>query len=151
MVPENSPPQPCDSNSEISFERLLKFISDSALSPDDLLKLILHTVRRSYQIYYLHFNLADMEDIAQSIVLLLIKDNCRVLRSFKGHSSLETWLQKIANHRTTRFYRGWRRMMNLEDLQLSNQTYPPIQDDKVLCDEITHKLKLTKGQRNSQF
>jgi RNA polymerase sigma factor (sigma-70 family) len=147
MVPRNSLPQSDNPNSEISLDDHLKPISDSAFSPDDLLKLIFDAVYRSYRIYHLSFNLADMEDITQSIALLLIKDDCRVLQSFDGRSSLETWLQKIANHKTIRFYRRRNGAMSLEDLSPDNWTYPPSQDNKVLWDEITRKLKLTKGQR----
>jgi hypothetical protein len=32
-------------------------------------------------------------------------------------------------------------------LSPDDRTCPPSQDDKVLCHEIAHKLKLTKGQR----
>jgi DNA-directed RNA polymerase specialized sigma24 family protein len=77
----------------------------------------------------------------------LIKDGCRVLQSFDGRSSLETWLQKIANHKTIRFYRGRNGAMRLEDLSPDDRTCPLSQDDNVLCDEIAHKLKLTKGRR----
>jgi len=147
MAPGNSMPQADNPNSEISFDDFPKLISVSALSPDDLLKLIFGAVCRSYRKYHLCFNRADMEDIAQSIALLLIRDDYRVLQSFNGRSSLETWLQKIANHGTIRFYRGRNGMVSLEDLSPDNRTYPPSQDDKVLCDEIAHKLKLTKGQQ----
>jgi len=147
MASENLLSQPDNPNFEISFEDLLKLISDSVLSPDDLIRLIFDAVHRSYRTYYLHFNLADMEDIAQSIALLLIKDNCRVLRSFKGRSSLGTWLQTIANHKTIRFYRRLKGMVSLEHLLLDDQAYPPSQADKVLCYEVTSKLKLTSGQR----
>ncbi len=144
---EYSLSKPDNPNSEIPFEDLLKLVSDSDISLEGLLKLISDAVLLAYRIYHLRFNWADMEDIAQSTVLLLIKDDCRVLRSFEGRSSLETWLQNIANHKTIRFCYRRKCITSLEDLAPNNQTYPPSQDDKVLCDEIAHKLKLTKGQR----
>ena len=145
MALENSLTQPDNSNSEISFDDFLKLISDFGITLTDHLKIISDAVRRSYRIYRLRFNRADMEDIVQSIVLLLIKDDCRALRSFKGLSSLETWQQTIANHETIRFYRGKKDMMSLEDLSPAEQAYPPSQEDEVLHHEIVHKL--TKGQR----
>jgi hypothetical protein len=86
-----------------------------------------------------------------SFALLLIKDDCRVLQSFDWRSSPETWLQKIANHNTIRFHRGRNGAMSLEDLSPDDRRCPPSHGDKVLYDEIAHKLKLTKGQRDPKI
>jgi DNA-directed RNA polymerase specialized sigma24 family protein len=146
MVPENSPQQPENSNSEVSCDYILHFLSDYGLSLDEFLKLISDAARRAFRIYHLRFNQADIEDIAQSIALLLLKDDCHVLRSFGGRSSPESWLQKIANHKTIRFYRRQKGMMSLNDLSHNDCAYSTSHDDKVLWDEIVYKLKLTKGQ-----
>lgn len=83
---ETSKSQPVDDpNLEISF--------------DDLLKLVTNAVHRGYRIYGHRPNPEDVKDIVQEIVLLLIKDDFRVLRSFEQRSSLETWLQTIARHK----------------------------------------------------
>jgi RNA polymerase sigma factor (sigma-70 family) len=145
MALENSP-SPDNPNSENSFDDLLKIIfSDSYITFDDFRKLILNAVRRSCRTYARYSNKDDMEDIAQSIVLSLIKNDCRSLRSFESRSSLKTWLQRIANYVTFHFYCTQKDVISLEDLSSGEQAYTPNYDDKVLHDEITHKL--TKGQR----
>jgi RNA polymerase sigma factor (sigma-70 family) len=137
--------QPDNTNPEISYDIQLndplKLTSTSLdHSLDNLMKLITDAVRRSFQLYHLRSNWADIEDIVQSIALLLIKDDSRILRSFEGRSSLETWLQKIANHETIRFYCRQRNLTDLESLSPDDQSYSPGQDDEVLLDEIVHKL-----------
>lgn len=144
MVPENAP-SPDNPNSEISIDDLLKLISDSDISFDDFLKLISNAAQRSCRRYRSYSNRDDVEDIAQSIVLSLIKNDCRGLRSYGSRSPLKAWLQPIANHETFHFYCRQKDAISLEDLSPDDQAYPPSQDDKVLHDEIAHKL--TKGQR----
>lgn len=144
MSPEDFP-RPGEPNSEISFDDFLKLIFDSDISPDDFLKLLYNAARRSCRSYRSYFNEGDVEDIAQSIALLLIQHNYRGLRSFKSHPSLKAWLQTIANRETSHFYRGRRIAVSLEDLSPDDQAYPPNQEDKILCDGIASKL--TKRQR----
>ncbi|HEU0174257.1 MAG TPA: sigma-70 family RNA polymerase sigma factor [Blastocatellia bacterium] len=148
MASENSLSQPDNPNSEISFDDLLKLIFGSAISPDDFLRLLYEATRRSCRIYRRYFNEDDVEDIAQSIALSLIKHDYHGLLSINNRSSLKAWLQTIANHETFQFYRSQRASISLEDLSLDEQAYPPSQDDKVLYNEIAYNDKLTGGQRN---
>jgi RNA polymerase sigma factor (sigma-70 family) len=142
---DNFSSRPVDLKSGITLDDILKLISDFDTSTDDFLKLFSDAVRRAYRVYNVLPNRHDMEDIAQSIVMLLIKNDCRILRSFESRSSLETWLQVIANREVVRFHRRQKDMISLEDLAPGDQVYTPNHDDKVLHDEIIHKL--TRGQR----
>lgn len=148
MGAENSP-SPGKMDSVISFDDILRLISDSNISLDDFLKLVYNAAQRSCRVYCRYYNQGDVEDIAQSIVLSLIKDDNRGLRSFNRRSSLKVWLQTIANHEAFHFYRGLYRgqwtAISLEDLSPDEQAYPPSQDDEVFHDEIVRKL--TKGQQ----
>jgi RNA polymerase sigma factor (sigma-70 family) len=144
MASEN-PPALDNPDSKISFDDHLKVIMDSDFSSDDFLKLLYNAVRRSCRNYYGYSIQSDVDDIVQSIALSLIKDDYHGLHSFNNRSSPKTWLQTIANHETSRFYRGRRFAISLEDLPPNEQTYSPSQGDKLLYDEIARKL--TMGQK----
>lgn len=126
MALDNSQ-SPNDPNSEVSID-------------DDFLKLIADTVRRAYGIYNHRPNRDDMEDIAQSVALSLIKNDSHGLCSFEHWSKLETWLQVIVNHEVIRFFRRQKDEVDVEDLPPGDLAYQPILEYKVLRDEIVGKL-----------
>jgi RNA polymerase sigma factor (sigma-70 family) len=144
VTPEDSPLSD-EPNSEISFDDLLKLIFGSDISPADFLKLLYDAARRSCRNYRRYYNEDDMEDLAQSIALSLIKHGYRGLRSFKGHSSAKAWLQTVADRETLHFYSGQRTAISLEDLSPDDQAYPPVQFDRALRNGIARRL--TKSQR----
>ncbi len=118
---------PDDPNSEISID-------------DDFLKLIADAVRRAYGIYNYRPNRDDMEDIAQSVAISLIKNDSHGLRSFEHWSKLATWLQVIVNHEVIRFFRRQKDEVDVEDLPPGDLAYQPILEYKVLRDEIVGRL-----------
>jgi RNA polymerase sigma factor (sigma-70 family) len=97
-------------------------------------------VRRAYRIYNHRINRDGSEDIAQSVALLLIKNDSHGLRSFEKRSKLETWLQRVVNHEAARFFRGQEREVNVEDVPPGDLVYQPILDYEILRDEIVSKL-----------
>src|SRR5215510_4612425 len=58
----------------------------------------------------------EVDSFAQQIAYLLWKDDYRVLRTFKGEASLETWLFTIARRQIQQWLRERNKMESLEDL-----------------------------------
>ena len=58
-------------------------------------RVILRKIARSQ----FHFSDHDSQDLAQDLVVALIEDDYRLLRSYRGEASLATWLARIARRR----------------------------------------------------
>ena len=63
---------------------------------DRFLGLIFHVIERTSQLVGMPLRPADVEDIAAEILLQVIKNDFAVLRRFRGHSSLATYLTVVA-------------------------------------------------------
>jgi RNA polymerase sigma factor (sigma-70 family) len=94
-------------------------------------------VRYACRFYGHDPNWAEVEDLSQNVLVKLIDDDCRRLRSFANFSSIETWLYTVVR-RDVRPYvlrRRWEKenVIYVND-QLSNVlSYQPAQD-KTLID-----------------
>ncbi|MCI0662549.1 MAG: hypothetical protein L0220_15880 [Acidobacteria bacterium] len=91
-------------------------------------KLVSAAVGRAYWFYGHCSNPADVDDLTQSIILSLIKDDEQGLHSFKHLTSEKRWLQAIANHAVLRFFRGQKDLVSLKDLTPDDSACPPNQE-----------------------
>ena len=99
--------------------------------------------RRSYVIEQ------DIEDISQEILLLLLKDDYRVLRSFdETRSSATTWLAGIAIRCVANYARRIRRttVTALDEVTSDLLVNQPIQELNLLLLERREKLELISAQ-----
>lgn len=114
---------------------------------------LLDGVVRTACLRYQHYPTdEDIERFSQRMILLLLEDDCRRLRSFEQRSSFHTWLQTLANHYVSRFLRRERRQMALDELPADFSFQAPTQDDEIwemekmkLLDKATKRL--TKRER----
>ncbi len=148
-MPSNESQSPDNLNSEVSIEEVLKLISPD-LTVEGLLKLISNAVRWAYKTYGRNTNPQDVEDLSQAIAILLIKDDCRVLRSFEQRSSLDAWLRVIAKHAALRFFPRQKSAESLEDQSPDDFVYQPEMELKVLIGEIKESLT-PRGRRLFEF
>ncbi len=137
----NNSQSPDGPNFEATIEDILKLIATD-LTIEGLLKLIAQAVRYAYRFYGHHPNPQDVEDLTQVIAILLIRDNCRVLRSFEQRSSLETWLKPIARHCVLRFFQGQKSLESLENLSPDDFVSQPEMEGEVFIEEIKGLLTL---------
>ncbi len=118
----------------------------------DLLALIPCSVRQACHVYGHNPSQDEVADISQSIVLLLIDDNYRRLRSFGHQSSLKTWLQTVINHYVLHYLRSQKGDLSMEHVAPDDFAYQPDQEEKTLFEERLELLdkvvkKLTKRER----
>lgn len=94
----------------------------------------------------------DVRRLSHRLIVLLLEDDYRRLRSFEQRSSFHTWLQTLANHYVSRFLQRERRQIALDELPADFYPHDPIQDDEIgetekmkLLDKATKRL--TKQER----
>jgi RNA polymerase sigma-70 factor (ECF subfamily) len=63
---------------------------------DRFLSLVYHVVQYTAHLRSARLNPEDVEDIAAEVLLQIVADDYKVLRQFKGHASLATYLTVIA-------------------------------------------------------
>jgi RNA polymerase sigma factor (sigma-70 family) len=83
-------------------------------------------------------NRDEIEDLSQGVLAKLIEDNCRRIRSFANHSSIETWLYTVIKHDVKPYVlrRRWEKeyVGYVNDLAPGVLSYQPAQE-KALIDE----------------
>jgi RNA polymerase sigma factor (sigma-70 family) len=84
----------------------------------------------------------ESDDLSQQIILKLIEDDCRRLRSFKRHSSFKTWLQQVVNHHVYKSLCRRKQAENLDEIDQRALIYLPPQDRDIYAAE---KRKLLLG------
>lgn len=82
-------------------------------------------------------NQDEIEDITLDVIVLLIEDDSRRLRTFASRSKIETWLHTVVTHCVGQYLwkQRWEREdMSLDDLSSDALSYQAIQE-KALIDE----------------
>ena len=120
----------------------------------DLLPLIPKAVRKVCCIYRHYPSQDTMNDLTQSIILLLIDEDYRRLRTFDNQRSpLNIWLQAVINHYVSRFLKRQKGIVNLEDVVVDTFVCQPRQEVESLLEEWRHIVdevvgRLTERERN---
>jgi RNA polymerase sigma factor (sigma-70 family) len=95
-------------------------------------------VRYACRFYGHDPNWDEVEDLSQDVLVKLIDDNCRRIRSFANFSSIETWLYTVVKHNVRPYVlrRRWEKenVSYANDLLSDALSYQPAQD-KTLIDE----------------
>lgn len=118
------------------------------------LEQLLHDVYEAVQWACLTYNGCvrrdELDDFSQQIILKLIEDDCRRLHSFKRHSSLKTWLQRVVdNHIYSCLYRR-RQGENPDAVDQGALVYLPRQDRDIYAAEQGNLLSLALGKLSDQ-
>ena len=77
----------------------------------------------------------ELDELSQQIVLMLIEENCRLLLSFKHHSSFKTWLQAIVNHHAYKYFCKLKRTESFSEVDQEALIYSPSQDRDIYTAE----------------
>ncbi|MGE0882589.1 MAG: sigma-70 family RNA polymerase sigma factor [Blastocatellales bacterium] len=130
--------------------------SDHDAPPEELfvqaLPLLGSTVRVAFLRYHQSPTPGDMERFSQRLIILLLEDDFRRLRSFDERSSLRTWLQTLTNRYVGSILQQERRNLGLEELPSEFFTSEPSQEDEIREKEKMILLgkalrRLTKQER----
>jgi RNA polymerase sigma factor (sigma-70 family) len=92
----------------------------------------------------------ELDDFLQQIILMLIEDDCRRLHSFKRHSSLKTWLQRVVdNHIYSCHYRR-RQDENPDEVDQGALVYSPPPDRDIYAAEQRNLLSRALDKLSDQ-
>jgi RNA polymerase sigma factor (sigma-70 family) len=100
----------------------------------------------------LHPGQMELDGYAQRIVVLLIDDDLKILRSFDHRSEPETWLYRIVWRHISHWLREQKRVVSLEALPPDFFIAQPNQEERIISKERTRVLlgavgKLTEHDR----
>jgi RNA polymerase sigma factor (sigma-70 family) len=110
------------------LETLKKFVANSRA-------LIGKTVRIACRKYKHNATPEEIEDFTEDIIVLLLEDDCRKLRTYdSSQASFPTWLQSVVNHDVSRQLRKNHAAEPLEDYLLTLR-YAPQQEKELLWKE----------------
>jgi RNA polymerase sigma factor (sigma-70 family) len=84
---------------------------------------------------------AEVDSFAQQIAYLLLKDDYRVLRTFKREASAETWLFTIARRHILQWFRERDKIDSLEDLPPEVFVVQQEQEKRLLSKEREEMLQ----------
>jgi RNA polymerase sigma factor (sigma-70 family) len=114
--------------------------------PIDLEKLVVillpsinDAVRWAYLRYQGRICQDELDDLSQQIILTLIEDHCRRLRSFNGQSSFKTWLQAVVDHHIYNYVYRRKQTETLDEIDQESLTCSPLQDQGI---DTAEKRKL---------
>jgi RNA polymerase sigma factor (sigma-70 family) len=107
-----------NSTAPIDLEQLI-----AILLPD-----INDVVRWTYLRYQGRICQDELDDLSQQIILMLIEDNCRRFRSFRGQSSFKTWLQAVATHHIYNYFYRRKQIEPIDEVDQGSLIYSPLQD-----------------------
>lgn len=115
-----------------------------------LIESILPEIRNSVQLaclIYKHSASEDeIDDLYQGVVLLLIEDDYRRLRSFSCRSSLKTWLRKVVMHYVLRHLQRRRVEASLEEIPPSSAIYQTDEDDAIWREQLLQLVQAAISQ-----
>ena len=92
----------------------------------------------------------ELDDLSQQIILKLFEDDCRRLHSFKGHSSPNTWLQRVVDNHIYSCLSRRRQGENPDDVYQGALVYLPPQDRDIYAAEQQTLLSLALGRLSEQ-
>jgi RNA polymerase sigma factor (sigma-70 family) len=92
----------------------------------------------------------EIDDLSQQIIHKLIEDDCRRLRSFKGHSSSKTWLQRVVDNHIYRCLRQRRPAESADKVDQGALVYSPPQDRDIYAAEKRGLLFRALGMLSEQ-
>ena len=83
---------------------------------------------------------SQIQDFYHEIILLLIEDDYRRLRSFRGDSSRETWLTAIARHYVGGHVARQKKATSLDEIPVDRVVCNPTQEDELIAEEQAGEL-----------
>ena len=90
--------------------------------------------------YWIHEDL--VEELGGQIILLLLEDDYRRLRTFDSDkSSFRTWLTTVIEHHVSHYLQRQKSEESLDDLPFDRLSCPPVQETTLLAEERRAMLR----------
>lgn len=106
---------------------------DQLIEP--LPSLIPAAVRRACLRFHYQVSADKVADLSQQIIVQLMEQDSRRLRSFAQKSSFATWLEAVTSHHVSNYFRNLTPTESLEEVFPDQAAYPPTQESSVLRSE----------------
>jgi RNA polymerase sigma factor (sigma-70 family) len=119
---------------------------------EDIFVIVLNVVRKACHTLGHYPEKMELDDLGQRIMLLLMKNDCKTLRSFNHESSQETWLFAITRRYIAKHLREQKNFVSLETLPVDSFITQPDQEKGLISEERMKRLlkaicKLTNRER----
>ena len=88
----------------------------------------------------------EVEDFKQQVVLLLMEDDYRRLRSFSMRSSIKTWLTAVALNQVSNYMRRQKRAISLAKSAAEGFVCQPTQEKVLLYEDRRRRLREVVSQ-----
>lgn len=116
------------------------------ISPEQLIEALLYDIRSAARVacssYRYRASNSEIDDICQEIIILLIDDDYRRLRSFDSEkSSLKWWLKAVVTHHVSNRIRREQRAESLDDLGPESIACEPLQEKKAIFIDRQERLR----------
>ncbi len=96
-------------------------------------------VRYACRFYGYQASQDEVEDFSQFVFLKMLKNNGRILRSFEGRSSIDTWLYAVVRRELKPYLLGrqWEEenMSDVDDLSPETLRYNPNQEERLIDED----------------
>lgn len=97
---------------------------------------VLRVTRLVYLKYRHHIHEDQVEELSRQIILLLLEDDFRRLRTFDSRkSSFVTWLNRVIEHYISHYLQSQKDDESLGDLLPDSLSYPPDQEANLITEE----------------
>jgi len=112
-------------------------------NPEELLEAVLPDISQAVGAACCHYGVDqdEIDDFYQEIVLFLIEDDSRRLRSFQKKSSPKTWLTAIALHHISNHVSRQRKAISLDEISDDLLVCNPSQESELITGELESELR----------
>jgi len=99
---------------------------------DKIIPLIPKAVKYTCYIGKHHISKEETEDLCQEVIIALIEDDYRRLRTFRQDSSIKTWIFKVVRHYVNNKLDGKKHTVNIDEVSPNLMALDPIQEKVIL-------------------
>ncbi len=109
---------------------------------ESLLPEILIAVHTSFRRYHHRSAKEEIDDLCQQVVVSLMEDDFRRLRSFCHASSRRTWLTVVVRNHVINYLERQKPTVSLNDLPADSMGYPPLEEERLIAREQRDGLRM---------
>jgi RNA polymerase sigma factor (sigma-70 family) len=130
------------------------FVSQAVFSlsatskPELLLAALLPDIRDavSRACYHYSSDPSEIEDVCHQMIILLMEDDYRRLRSFHLESSIKTWLTAVALHYVSNYVGRQKKAISLDDISREACVCAGVQEAELISEEMRCELNAAVNQ-----
>jgi len=116
--------------------------------PELLLAALLPDIRDAVirACYHYSSDPSEIEDVCHQMIILLMEDDYRRLRSFHLESSIKTWLTAVALHYVSNYVGRQKKAITLDDISREACVCAAVQEAELIAEEMRCELNVAVAQ-----